>query len=223
MAFSSSAGATAGLAARRTLLQRLQRWLRPSTVAAVAAPRAVSMRPLGFDPYIGELAIFAGNFAPVGWAFCNGQTLAISEYEALYALIGTTYGGDGVTTFNLPDLQGRAPLHAAGGTGSGLSNTYSMGQKAGAESVTLTAAQLPSHSHPLPASNLPGNTASPLGAVPADNGAGSAQYTLDGSNLSTQPTQNLGSAGGNQPHDNLQPYLAINYIIALNGIFPFEN
>lgn len=220
MAFFSSAGAKAGLSARRALLQRLQSWLRPSAVAA--APRAVSMRPLGQDPYIGELAIFAGNYAPQGWAFCNGQTLSISEYDALFNLIGTTYGGNGETTFQLPDLRGRVPLHAAGGAGSRLSPYY-LGQQAGAESVTLTAAQLPFHTHSLPASNLPGTTASPLGAVPADNGAGSAQYAPAGSSLSGQPTQNLGSAGGNQPHNNLQPYLAINYIIALYGIYPFQN
>ncbi|MVN75666.1 phage tail protein [Hymenobacter sp. HMF4947] len=179
------------------------------------------MRPLGGTPYVGELAIFAGNFAPQGWALCNGQQLAISENETLFQLIGTTYGGDGENYFNLPDLQGRAPVHAAGGTSIGLS-TYQMGQQTGVESVTLTVAQLPPHTHPLPASSLPGTTASPLGAVPADNGAGSAQYTLDNSSIGSQPTQNLGSTGGNQPHANMQPYLAINYIISLYGIFPSQ-
>jgi microcystin-dependent protein len=219
MAFFSSASAKAGLASRRSLLQRLQSWLQPS--AAAAAPRAVSMRPLSSESYVGELAIFAGNYAPYGWALCNGQSLPISEYDTLFNLIGTTYGGDGETTFNLPDLQGRAPVHAAGGAGPGLS-TYQMGEKTGVESVTLSLQQLPSHTHPLLASNLPGTTASPLGAVPADNGAGSAQYTLDGSSIGSQPTQNLGAAGGSQPHENMQPYLAINYIISLYGVYPSQ-
>lgn len=210
--FSSSvSGAAAG---RRSLLQRFQRWLRPG---AAAQPRAlVSMRPNGGNPYVGEIAIFAGNFPPAGWMFCDGSLLPISENETLFQLIGTTYGGDGQETFALPDLRGRVPLHQGN---NGASN-YILAQQSGVEFVTLTTSQLPVHSHTPAASTAPGTSASPIGSVPADSGSGSAQYTQATTNLVTQPAQPLGPVGGSQPHDNMQPYLAVNYIISLFGIFP---
>lgn len=214
--FSSSAsGAAAG---RRSLLQRLQSWLRPGTVAQ---PRQlVSMRINGSPPYVGEIAIFAGNFAPSGWLFCAGQLLPISEYETLFQLIGTTYGGDGQETFALPNLQGRVPMHM--GSGPGLS-AYLLAEAAGVESVSLSIQQLPLHTHAVGASTAPGTSASPIGTVLADSGSGSAQYTQATTSLITQPTQTLGVVGGNQPHENMQPYLAVNYIISLFGVFPSPN
>ena len=173
------------------------------------------MRPSGEQPFVGEIAIFAGNFAPSGWAFCDGQLLAIAEYDTLFSLIGTTYGGDGESTFALPDLRGRAPLGQGNGT--------TLGEMAGVETVALSILQLPAHTHPLAASSLPGTTASPVGAVPADNGAGAGQYTASATGLVTQPDQNLGPVGGNQPHDNRQPYLVVNYIISLFGIYPSQS
>ncbi|MCC3156167.1 tail fiber protein [Hymenobacter sp. 15J16-1T3B] len=163
-------------------------------------------------PYIGEIAIFAGNFAPAGWAFCDGSLLPISEYDTLFNLIGTTYGGDGESTFALPDLRGRAPLHAGSG--------FIIGETAGVEEVTLSVQQIPTHNHGLPASTQPGTTDSPSGAVPADGGNGSAQYTQDTGSLVKQPVQTLTPVGGSQPHTNMQPYLVVNYIISLFGVYP---
>ena len=172
-------------------------------------------------PYVGEIRIFGGNFAPVGWALCNGAQLSIGENETLFQLIGTTYGGDGVNTFNLPDLRSRTPIHM--GTGGG--GTYVIGQPGGVEQVTLTTAQIPSHNHfanattagqtqvpaanTLPASSTPTgrNVYGPYGAAPATLAA------------STIPP----SGGNNQPHSNIQPFLAINFIISLFGIFPSPN
>jgi len=211
--FSSSAsGSTAG---RRSLRQRLQRWLQPGTAAQ---PRQlVSMRPNSSQPFVGEIAIFAGNFAPNGWMFCHGQLLPISEYETLFQLIGTTYGGDGQETFALPNLQSRVPVHM--GTGN-AGTTYQIGEAGGVETVTLSTQQIPSHTHPLSASASPGTSASPIGTALADSGSGSAQYTQSTANLVKQPTQPLGVVGGSQPHENMQPYLAVNYIISLYGTFP---
>lgn len=210
--FSSSASGSA--AGRRSLRQRLQSWLRPG----VAQPRQlVSMRPNSSQPFVGEIAIFAGNFAPAGWEFCRGQLLPISENEALFQLIGTTYGGDGQETFALPNLQSRVPVHM--GSGPGLS-TYQLAEAAGVESVSLSTQQIPSHTHTLSASASPGTSASPLGTALADSGSGSAQYTQSTTSLVKQPTQPLGVVGGSQPHENMQPYLVVNYIISLYGTFP---
>ncbi|WP_246010538.1 phage tail protein [Hymenobacter perfusus] len=211
--FSSSASGSA--AGRRSLRQRLQRWLRPGTAAQ---PRQlVSMRPNSSQPFVGEIAIFAGNFAPYGWMFCHGQLLPISEYETLFQLIGTTYGGDGQETFALPNLQSRVPVHM--GSGPGLSN-YQLAEAAGVETVTLSTQQIPSHTHTLSASASPGTSASPIGTALADSGSGSAQYTQSTASLVKQPTQPLGVVGGSQPHENMQPFLVVNYIISLYGTFP---
>lgn len=168
-------------------------------------------------PFLGSVKMFGGNFAPRGYALCAGQLLAISQNDALFALIGTVYGGDGQTTFGLPDLRGRAPMHF--GQGPGLPS-YSLGQTLGTETVTLTAQELPTHSHTLGANAGPGSGAGPAAAVWAQSTA-TQNY---GASANTQMNAGLvGVAGGNQPHDNMPPSLAINFIIALEGIFPSRN
>lgn len=164
------------------------------------------------DPYIGELKIFGGNFAPVGWMFCDGRLLAISEYEALFNLIGTTYGGDGVSTFALPDLRGRIPLHQGAG--------YVMGQAAGVESVTLLTTQIPAHNHVAAANSGQQSSASAEGnLLSATTGAGQVLYGPP-QNLGAFAANAVGATGGNQPHENIQPSLVINFIIAVEGIYP---
>jgi microcystin-dependent protein len=167
------------------------------------------------QPYIGEIRMFAGNFAPAGWMFCNGQLLPISEYDALFILIGTTYGGDGQDTFGLPNLQSRLPMHA--GTGPGL-GTYTLGEMGGVESVTLSTNQIPVHSHALLASTGTGDQISPSGNVLATS-FNVAPYINDivSGNLNAAA---VGPVGGSQPHSNLQPYLCVNFIISLFGIYP---
>jgi len=182
------------------------------------------------NPFLGEIRMFAGNFAPRGWAFCNGQLLAISQNDALYALIGTTYGGDGVNTFGVPDMRGRLPLGM--GQGPGLS-TYVIGQMAGTESVTLTLPQTPAHSHTLNATSANGNVAVPnnqtLPAAPdaATPHTTASLYVEATPNTVVQnamdPTSISASGGGNQPHENRMPMLAFNFIIALEGVFPSRN
>jgi microcystin-dependent protein len=170
------------------------------------------------DPYIGEIRMFAGNYAPQDWAFCDGQLLPISQYDTLFALIGTTYGGDGQTTFALPDLRGRLPIHL--GSGPGLSPRQ-LGEPGGAETVVLTSPQLPVHSHVLYASTSPAGSSSPAGNVTA---------TVSGANIygAGAPTvamnaQSVAPSGGSAPHDNVMPYLCLSFIIALYGIFPSQN
>jgi len=167
------------------------------------------------QPYIGEIRMFAGNFAPVGWMFCEGQQLPISENEALFQLIGTTYGGDGQETFNLPDLRGRLPLHQ--GQGPGLSN-YVIGEALGVESVTLTTQQIPVHNHAFTASTAGGNSNTPQNNIPAAPPV--AKLYRTGAPSDPFPPNLVQPIGGSQPHDNLMPYIAINYIISLFGIFP---
>src|SRR5215467_1889396 len=164
------------------------------------------------QPYVGEIRMFAGNFAPAGWMFCEGQLLPISEYETLFFLIGTTYGGDGTSTFALPDLRGRLPVHQGSG--------FVMAEIGGAETVTLTTAQMPAHSHGFLASTNPGATTTPAGNTVAKivGGAASA-YTQDTPGTPLAPGS-IGSDGGSQPHDNMQPYLCVSFIISLFGVFP---
>ena len=165
------------------------------------------------EPLIGQIILFGGNFAPRGWAFCDGQLLPISSNSALFSILGITYGGDGRTTFALPDLRGRVPMHA--GSGPGLS-PRSIGQKTGVENVTLTGAQIPSHTHDMKASPLPPDTATPGNTV-----LGATQiYQSTTSPLVDLNAGSVGSYGGSQSHDNMQPSLVTNYIIALQGIFP---
>jgi microcystin-dependent protein len=167
------------------------------------------------EPFIAEIRIFAGNFAPRGWAFCNGQLLPIDQNTALFSLIGTTYGGDGRTTTALPNLQGRAPMHP--GRGPGLTERR-LGQRGGSETVTLSEAQLPNHTHATMAYSRPGDLADPAGRSLARSRGGKAYHEVD--TLVPMAAQALGPSGGSQPHNNMQPYLAINFIIALTGLYP---
>jgi microcystin-dependent protein len=171
------------------------------------------------DPFVAEIRIFAGNFAPRGWALCNGQLLPISQNTALFSLLGTTYGGDGRTTFALPNLQGSAPMHA--GQGSGLSNRL-LGETGGTSNVTLMPSQMPAHAHTVNGSSNAGTD-----VVPTNNDWGVASVTrgqrLYSQNAGTSPLmspQAFSTNGGGQPHNNLPPYLVLTFIIALQGIFP---
>lgn len=174
--------------------------------------------PAGTSPYMGEIALFAFNFAPKGWAQCNGQLLPITSNQTLFQLIGTTYGGNGVNNFALPDLRGRVVVSS--GQGAGLSN-YTIGQLNGTENVTLITSQIPQHSHTLAASSAAGNSASPSGNYPAVNSEGVLQYSSAAPDTSMNAGI-IGLTGGNQPHNNLQPYLVMNYCIALVGTFPTQ-
>jgi microcystin-dependent protein len=166
--------------------------------------------------------MFGGSFAPAGWMFCAGQTIAISENDTLFNLIGTTYGGDGQETFNLPDLQGRLPVHA--GQGPGISQNYVLGQKAGVETVTLTTNQIPSHNHAVTGTDS-GQQASPLNAIFATATSTQAGVNAYDANPPTTALVNttIQPIGGNQPHSNIQPTLCISYIISLFGVYPSQN
>lgn len=162
------------------------------------------------QPYVGEIRMFAGNFAPAGWAFCDGQLLPISENETLFQLLGTTYGGDGENTFAVPDLRGRLPIHQGNG--------FVLAETGGVEEVTLTVSQIPAHSHPLLASSSTGNQINPQGQVLA------ASFSVT-PYINDAPSGNLAATaisatGGSQPHSNMQPYLCVSFIISLFGIFP---
>jgi len=163
------------------------------------------------QPYVGEIRMFGGNFAPAGWMFCNGQLLPISENETLFQLIGTTYGGDGQSTFALPDLRGRVPIHQGNG--------FVLAETGGVETVTLTVNQIATHSHPLLASTNSGTSANAANQVVARTTGAISLYIEDA------PTQNMsaqaiGQDGGSQPHENMQPFLCVSFIISLFGIFP---
>ena len=177
------------------------------------------------QPMIGEIRMFAGNFPPVGWAFCDGSLISISENDVLFTLIGTTYGGDGQNTFALPDFRGRAPISVSSGN--------SMGQMGGTETVTLTVSQIPAHRHPMQVVNVPGTTNVPSpGVMPAKAAdiefpGGTKQvmtYAKDnaGGEIQANP-QSVNPQGFSQPHDNMKPFVGINYIISLYGIYPQQN
>ena len=171
------------------------------------------------EPFVAEIRIFAGNFAPRGWAFCNGQLLPISQNTALFSLIGTTYGGDGRSTTALPNLQGRAPMHP--GRGPGLT-ARRLGQRGGVETVTLTEAQMPQHKHTLRASNAAADeegTTTEAGNTPGIPEVANSLYGA-AQNLAAMSAGMIQSAGGSQDHNNMQPFLTINYIIALVGLYP---
>jgi len=169
------------------------------------------------DQFVGEIRMFTGNFEPTGWAFCNGQVLSIAQNTALFSLLGTNYGGDGKSTFALPDLRARFPLHAGSSAGPGLT-PRTVGESGGTASIALTAQQIPAHSHQLMATAA-ASGGSPAGAALAPSANGASIYRP-----LTHPVQmplaSVGLAGGNFPHNNLQPFLALNFIIALQGIFP---
>ena len=170
------------------------------------------------DPFVAEIRIFAGNFAPVGWATCDGQLMPISQNTALFSLIGVYYGGDGKSTFGLPNLQGSVPIHAGTSAGPGLT-PRSNGESGGSPSVTLLQSELPPHNHTLHALDAPGPLSGPAGNVLAQSAAGSALYNNASPNTAMHPAS-LDPAGGGQPHNNMQPYLTLIYIIALQGVFP---
>jgi len=170
------------------------------------------------NPYIGEIRMFGGNFAPAGWAFTQGQLLPISQNDSLFTLIGTTYGGDGQETFGLPDVQGRFPIHA--GQGPGISQTYQLGEKAGVETVTLTVQQTPIHNHAFLGSTAIAQNPQPTSSVPAQSSVVKL-YTGDDPD-SPLNAQMFSPIGGSQPHENMQPYLAISFILSLFGVFPHQ-
>jgi microcystin-dependent protein len=167
------------------------------------------------DPFVAEIRIFPFNFAPRGWAFCDGQILPISQNTALFSLLGTTYGGDGKSNFALPDMQGNAPMHP--GQGPGLS-LHDLGETGGSETVTLLESEIPSHSHAVSASAGDGTDQTPLNEKLA-GGVGIGQYAPAASLISLSPNA-LTPAGGDQPHNNMQPYLTLNFCIALQGVYP---
>jgi microcystin-dependent protein len=162
------------------------------------------------QPYVGEIRMFAGNFAPAGWMFCEGQLLPISENETLFNLIGTTYCGDGQSTFALPDLRGRLPVH--------MGNGFILAETGGAEEITLTVNQIPAHSHPLLASSASGTVVTPVNNLLAES-VSINPYIQDQANSNMNPAA-VSAVGGSQPHTNFQPYLCIDFIISLFGIFP---
>ena len=164
------------------------------------------------QPYVGEIRMFAGNFAPAGWMFCQGQLLPISENETLFNLIGTTYGGDGQETFALPDLRGRLPIHQGNG--------FILAETGGAEEITLTVNQIPAHSHPMLASTSVANQSSPTGNVLAQSTA--ADLYIEDTATAPLSASSVSSVGGSQPHTNMQPYLCVDFIISLFGIFPSQ-
>lgn len=167
------------------------------------------------DPFVAEIRIFPFNFAPKGWAFCDGQLLPLSQNTALFSLLGTTYGGDGKSTFALPDMQGNAPMHP--GQGPGLS-LHDLGETGGSETVSLLESEIPSHSHSVHVSQADGIERNPPGQLLA-TGIGIGQYAAPGPLTQLSPNA-LTPAGGDQPHNNMQPYLTLNFCIALQGVFP---
>ncbi len=174
------------------------------------------------EPFLAEVRIVGFNFAPRGWAFCDGQILPIDQNQSLYSLLGTTYGGDGRTTFALPDLRGRAPMHVGTSNGGGA---HRLGTKSGEETHTLSAGEMPQHTHTLEASNTSANNPSPSGNLPAQVGAGvDFIYSSGSDNLNVSlSSASIANVGGGQAHENMHPYLAVNFCIALRGLFPSRN
>jgi microcystin-dependent protein len=179
------------------------------------------------EPFLGEIRMFGGNFAPRGWALCNGQILPISQNAALFSILGTTYGGNGQTTFALPNLQGQVPVH----WGSAPSGTqYVIGETAGTENVTLLQNQMPQHNHLIGVSSAAGDVTSPVNAIPAQVNTGSARTPVttalgysDTPQNGTMPPNTVSLTGNSLPHPNMQPFLCVTFIIALQGIFPSRN
>jgi microcystin-dependent protein len=165
------------------------------------------------EPFMAEIKIISWNFAPKGWAFCNGQQLPINQNQALFSLLGTTYGGNGQTTFALPNLQGRTPIHE--------SNSHTLGEAAGQSAHTVSQSEMPTHQHLLQASSVNGNTVIPTTGLLARSL--NELYQARGGNLTTMDPTSVSAVGGSQPHINMQPYLVLNFIIALQGIFPSRN
>jgi microcystin-dependent protein len=166
------------------------------------------------EPFLAEVRMVGFNFAPRGWALCDGQILPINQNQALFSLLGTTYGGDGRTTFALPDLRGRTPIHAGG--------AHALGQKSGEETHTLATSEMPAHDHQAQATSDPATTPIPSGTVALANSAPAELYAPP-EQLGAMRSGTIGSAGGGQAHENMQPYLAMNFCIALQGLFPSRN
>ena len=166
------------------------------------------------EPFLSEIRIFSFNFPPKGWAFCNGQLLPINQNQALFSLLGTTYGGNGQTVFALPNLQGQVPIHKGNG--------HTLGERAGSSAVTVTLQQLPQHQHVMNAVDAPASTNTPSGSLMLAQSTGSQGYAPAGSLVAMSP-QAVGNVGGSQPHTNMMPYLTLNFCIALRGIFPSPN
>jgi microcystin-dependent protein len=198
---------------RRRFLSRIVAGLGGAALLGRARPSDAA--PTASDPFIGELMLFAGNFAPSGWFLCDGSILDIATYDVLFAVIGTTYGGDGVTTYALPDLRGRIPIHQ--GTGPGLSNR-TQGERGGSEQVTLLQTQLPAHTHAATCMASAGSSDTPTGLLPARDGAGT--MTWGAATPVTMAAGHIGTAGSGLPHENRMPYLTVNWCIAWVGIFP---
>ena len=171
------------------------------------------------QPFLAAIFLFAATFAPRGYAFCDGQLLSIAQNTALFSLLGTTYGGNGTTTFALPDFRGRVPIHA--GQGPGLSS-YIQGQMSGTENTSLLVSNLPQHNHPFIATSEAGSTSDPTGAYLGNTGALDREYNTTGTHVNMNPGV-VGITGQSLPFNNLQPYLVVNFIIALQGIFPSRN
>jgi microcystin-dependent protein len=169
------------------------------------------------DPFVAEIRIFPFNFAPKGWAWCDGQLMPLSQNTALFSLLGTTYGGNGKSNFALPDLQGRAPMHP--GQGPGLS-LHDLGETGGSETVTLLESEIPAHSHAMQANAFPANIQAPSSARALAQSTGGVAYKAPPGTMTTMSPQALGPAGGDQPHNNLMPYLTFYFNIALQGVFP---
>lgn len=186
-------------------------------VLLVVAALGVGAAPAraGLDPFLGELAMFGNNFCPNGWAPAQGQILSIAQNTALFALLGTTYGGNGVTTFALPDLRGRTAIGE--GQGPGLSNRI-LGEQGGSETVTLLSSEMPAHTHTANATSLPGNTSNPTMALPARKSR--TQLYRVGTPNTTMAPDAIGITGGSQPHENMPPFLTMTWCIAMQGIFP---
>lgn len=176
-------------------------------------------RAQGAEPFLGQIAFVAFNFVPEGWAECDGQTLPIHQHTALFSLLGTTYGGDGRTTFRLPDMRGRVLVHNGQANGT---SAYQMGQTGGTESVTLTAAEMPMHTHSVNAVLADGNASTPKGNLPANTKTLDKEYSTAEADTKMKPGM-IGVSGGNLPHENMQPYIAMKCIIAIQGIFPTRN
>ena len=169
------------------------------------------------QPYVGEIRVFAGNFAPAGWMFCEGQLLPIDQYETLFNLIGTTYGGDGKSNFALPDMQGNAPMHP--GQGPGLS-LHDLGETGGTDTVTLLESEMPSHNHGLMAEVTPSQLFAPSPTTALGRSVGGPAYQTSNAGLVQLNVQAIAPSGGSQPHNNLMPYLTLNFCIALQGVYP---
>lgn len=210
---------TSGMATtfdRRGFIRRLAAGL--AATAWLGHPKPAEADTMGTGPFLGEIMLFAGNFAPSGWALCNGQLISITQNTALFSLLGTTYGGNGQTSFALPDLRDRVPIHFGQGPGLTL---RTLGERSGAAAHTITLPEYPSHNHVVRASSGFATSATPAGMYPARNPASNPQYAPGPDTVMS--TTAIADVGGNQPHSNIQPCLGLNFCIALSGVYPSQS